>query len=134
MSSRRNRIAEAVKCPVRLTESVLVASLFVFGIYLVISALHSATVAVGGATTISDSLVQALMSLVCLVPACLYLTGTKSPRIRRWSVFCISAGYMFLALFRGLYSGFVPLSWLFPLALSFIAAGMYIYRTGRDDV
>ena len=131
-----SRLASIVKFigvkPELVIEMILAIALGLFALYL------GGPWYVGGPTTaigstIENEIVRVCTSLFYLTPSIITIAGIRRPKLRTWGVFGLFLGYLFSTILRLLTFGVTPVFWLFLMALTLIAAVLYVVESRRLD-
>ncbi len=117
--------------PYMVIELILAVVILGFGIYLASPFYHAAATTTIGA--LFDSYVgRAVLSFLYIVPPLFTLVGfcvknyTRSLAFRSWGALGIFNAYLFVSILRIITQGWIPVIWIFLLALSLIAGVIHL--------
>ncbi len=117
--------------PYTIIELILAVVILGFGIYLASPLYQAAPTTTIGA--IFDSYVgRAFLSILYIAPPLVTLAGvtlknqTKSLAYRSWGALGIFNAYLFVSILRIITQGWIPVIWIFLLALSLIAGVIHL--------
>lgn len=136
MRRKTRGLVEFIKTrPYLVIEGICSFSIFLFGVFL-ISPLYNivaGTIAGPGAYIIGTEVGKVIYLSSCILPPLLTLLGAvwrpfliSSWKVRAWGMLGVFYGYLFIAILWVLIGGLVPVTWVFMLALSLIAAVVYL--------
>jgi hypothetical protein len=118
--------------PEIVIEVILAIVLLVFAVYLGGPwYLSDPSTSIGSAIE-SDS-VRALTAFVYAIPSVSVLAGVRNKHARVYGTFGLFMAYLFSTILRLLTVGVTPMFWLFLLALSLVAAVVYIVEARHEE-
>jgi hypothetical protein len=118
--------------PYEIIELILAVGILGFGIHLPtpLYKVVSTTTAIG---TVSDSYMgRIVLSILYIVPPLFTLAGLclkrykRSLAFRSWAALGIFNAYLFVSILRVITQGWIPVIWIFLLALSLIAGVIHL--------
>lgn len=117
--------------PYEIIELILAAVILGFGIYLA-SPLYEATSTTAIGALFESYVGRTILSILYIVPPLFTLAGfclEKSKRslaCRSWGALGIFNAYLFVSILRVITQGWIPVIWIFLLALSLIAGVIHL--------